>query len=202
MKIAVDLDGVLYQWSPTARYLLNTHRGGSFHREPDAWHWIPNPEDDEWLFSKGVAKYGLFRYGAIYRGAIDGMNALREGRDLCLITHRPSIAVQDTIDWVRFFFPWLSSYLHLATNGEPKSTMCDVADILIDDKPENCEEWVGSGRTGAVLVRQPWNRLYMPSDESRIICTQGGWDTKKLYDHYPVGILWAIQELEATWTTK
>lgn len=176
MKIAIDCDGVLYEWEKTARYMLREIRGcgGLFHAS-DNWDTIMNsvPEEDwRWLWTEGV-RLGLFRHGHLVQGSIIGVRALRDaGHELYLVTHRPKSAVRDTTAWLELHFgsedpyPW--SGLHILSNQESK-TMVD-ADLLIDDKPENISEWQASGREG-ILFSRPWNRDYR-----RATWIANGWD--------------------------
>lgn len=161
MRIGVDLDGVVYEWEKTARYMLREYRGlrhptYGLHKASDSWDYIPrqvSPEDWYWLWHEGVDR-GLFRYGHVTKGAILGLQALLgAGHDLLVVTHRPKAAVQDTLAWLAYLnIPW--SEVHILSNGEPKSSV--FAEVLIDDKPENVIEWRDSDRR-ALLFHRPWN---------------------------------------------
>lgn len=163
MRIAVDLDGVLYNWSKTARYMLRTMKGydksGPLGQESQDWDYIKNhvePEDWEWLWSDdGAIPLGLYRYGHVINGGIEGVRALAEsGHTLVVATHRPAEAVQDTLDWLSWArLPF--SGIHILTNQEPKSTV--QADVLIDDKPANVIDWSDNTEGHAILFAQPWN---------------------------------------------
>ena len=127
-------------WDKTARYMLRTQRGYS--REllgaPSGyWNEIKDkidPKDWKWLWSEGVQK-GLFRYGHLFTGSIEAINALDQLGDVVLLTHRPRNAVQDTYDWLSFMkLPVLETYVF--TNMEAKSQV--KCDLYVDDKPENC----------------------------------------------------------------
>lgn len=162
MKIAIDLDGVQYEWDKTARYMLREIRGCSGLGGPSfSWDMIMetvDPEDWQWLWTEGV-KLGLFRHGHLVQGAIQGIRALRDaGHELILVTHRPKEAIRDTNAWLELHFgseepyPW--SGQHILSNMESKTIV--NADILIDDKPQNIEEWNSAGRVG-ILFARPWN---------------------------------------------
>lgn len=160
LKIAVDADGVLYEWSKTARYMLRSYRdydvAGPMGKESTSWDYIPKnvaPQDWDWLWTEGV-ELGLFRYGHLVTGAIEGVNQLSRVGEVVLVTHRPKQAVKDTLDWLSYInLPF--SGIHILTNQEPKS-MVD-ADILIDDKPDNIFEWVMHARY-AILFDREWNQ--------------------------------------------
>jgi 5'(3')-deoxyribonucleotidase len=166
MRIAVDLDGVCYEWQRTYRYMLREYRGVDMPPVEDFWHyWDAQKQygtraDHRWMWNHGVAR-GLFRYGHVVKGARRGLEALAEqGHDLCIVTSRPANAAEDTHDWIELFFKGIPlSGVHILSNREPKSTV--DADVLIDDRPENVEEWYAAGRT-AVLFCQPWNDAYIP----------------------------------------
>jgi uncharacterized HAD superfamily protein len=158
MRVAVDVDGVQYEWDKTARYMLRTHRGNT-HLTSESTHWnyiqdTVSEEDWDWLWTVGVDK-GLFRYGHLVRGAIEGLRALvRDGQELMVITARPKEAVRDTLAWLTLMdIPW--NGIHILSNGEPKTKI--EADVLIDDKPENVMAWAQMmGRTGFLFSRA-WN---------------------------------------------
>ncbi len=161
MKIAVDLDGVCYEWSRTARYMLREYRGQSqLVGEARSWDWnldegVPK-EDWDWLWSEGV-KLGLFRYGHMVKGARIGLNRIvTAGHSIEIATHRPVNAVNDTLDWLSLYFKDIPiSGLHILSNGEEKTQV--PCDILIDDKIENVKAWEASGRL-AFLFDQGWNQ--------------------------------------------
>src|SRR3990167_1953190 len=110
MRIGVDLDGVCYKWSKTARYMLREMlpgspytREGPMGQEADGYDYIQRniaPEHWKWLWTEGV-RLGLFRHGHIIKGAIEGVNALAaDGHDMIIVTHRPKAAVTDTLRWL------------------------------------------------------------------------------------------------------
>lgn len=158
MKIAVDLDGVCYEWSRTARYMLREYLGLDIHGEAQTWDWnidegVSKPDWD-WLWSDGV-KQGLFRYGHMVKGARLGLESLiRQGHTIEIATHRPANAVNDTLDWLSLYFRDIPVHgIHILSNGEPKSSV--ACDLLIDDKMQNATEWVKSGRPALQFMR-PW----------------------------------------------
>lgn len=163
--IALDLDGPCYDWERTARYMLRTYRGLDHLTEVStSWDSIEaavTKEDWEWLWSEGVAR-GLFRYGHMRTGCRVGLEKLvAMGYDIMIVTHRPKSAIDDTMDWITLFFKDIPiSGVYILYRGESK-TVAD-ADILIDDKPENIDEWVSTGRR-ALLFDRPWNQRYRVS---------------------------------------
>lgn len=161
MRICIDLDGVLYEWERTARYMLREMRGCIWLTVPSRdWNSIEDnvtPEDWDWLWSEGV-KQGLFRYGHVVTGAVLGLRKLYDqGHELVVVTHRPSSAVGDTMAWLSLLQkPGVLelSGINILSNGEDKTTV--LGDVLIDDKDTNLEDWAKAGRKAIQFVR-PYN---------------------------------------------
>lgn len=162
VRIAVDLDGVVYEWQRTYRYMMREYRGVELPPVEDFWfYWnapdqFTTPEDRKWMWSEGVRR-GLFRYGHMWKGARIGLEALRDaGYALSIVTHRPEQAVSDTLEWAALYLKDIPLYgFSILSNGEAKT---DVPwDILVDDKPENIDDALDAGREG-LLFDQPWNR--------------------------------------------
>lgn len=164
MDIAIDIDGVCYEWEKTARYMMRAYRGwpasGPMGRESDSWDYIQDnvsKEDWKWLWTEGV-RLGLFRFGHLTTGAIVGLQSLvADGHHIIAVTHRPSQAIRDTNAWLTLMdLPWYGQ--HILTNQEPKSSV--EADILVDDKMENIEEWEATTGKPGILFGREWNRDY------------------------------------------
>jgi hypothetical protein len=160
MKIALDLDGVCYEFQRTYRYMMKEYRGVDMPPVKDFWFsWDSNldygtSEDRKWMWSEGV-KMGLFRYGHVTTGVIASVQRLAAmGHQLSVVTHRPENAVQDTLDWLSYVRLPISG-VHILSNGEPKTTV--GFDALVDDKVENIRHALARGRVG-VLFNQPWNQ--------------------------------------------
>jgi hypothetical protein len=170
VRLGIDIDGVMYKWDKTARYMLRDVLPGSPYREvlqqeSSSWDWIKeqvSPEHWRWLWTEGV-RLGLFRYGHLYPGTIQAMRLLvKQGHEVVLITHRPQSAVPDTFAWLS----WLNlplAGLHLLTNAEPKSLVHPQCDVYLDDKPDNIEDLhLRTGARAVCLMRRPWNTMYTP----------------------------------------
>ena len=180
MRIGIDLDGVLYEWSKTARYMLREYKGysrsGPMGAESTSWEYIKEhiePKDWDWLWKEGV-ELGLFRYGHVVTGAQSGVRALREASHTVeVVTHRPSSSVPDTIAWLGLFQKPEAGVvfdgIHILTNGERKSSV--GTDVLIDDKPSNIEDVVGHGKR-AILFDREWNQGAKPAGSVRAY----GWE--------------------------
>lgn len=145
--------------------MLREFRGVDTPRPIDSWwiDWNSNkgfgtPEDHKWMWTEGV-RLGLFRYGHMVKGARVGLQALSDaGHKLEIVTHRPEQAISDTIDWVSLYFKDIPlSGITILSHQEPKTI--SSADVLIDDKLDNCEVWRASGRISLVFNR-PYNQGY------------------------------------------
>lgn len=173
MRIGIDIDGVMYKWDKTARYMLRDVLPDSPYKtvlkqESLGWDWIKEqiaPEHWQWLWTEGV-RLGLFRYGHMYPGTIQAIRKLATLGDVILITHRPKEAVTDTLSWLGHMHLPLAG-LHLLTNTEPKSWVRPQCDVYLDDKPDNivdlCEN---TEAKRVVLMRRPWNAMWTPDAQS------------------------------------
>lgn len=163
--IVVDVDGVLYAWSKTARYMLRTYRGhsrsGPMGRESTHWDYIKDnvsPADWDWLWTEAI-DLGLFRHGHVVRDGIVALKALREaGYTLHALTHRPKNAKVklDTMQWIEFHFPATFAKVTI-TGHEVSKSEYEEGFLLIDDSPRNVTEWRASSRP-AFLFDAEWNR--------------------------------------------
>lgn len=156
--IGLDLDGVVYDFQGTYKYLLETHRDVRFPGEVDRWWTTWNSpdehtsqEDRDWVWSKGV-KLGLFRHGHVVKGAIDGVRELSKLGDVHVVTHRPERAVRDTLAFLVYQDLPITGVT--VTQGPKSEVGCDV---YIDDGPHVVEELLTAGRSVVVFDR-PYNR--------------------------------------------
>src|SRR3990167_8817615 len=162
MRIGLDVDGVLYHFHKTALYMLNTMKGYDL-KEEDWTYWnqpkdVVKNNDWQWLWSKGV-ELGLFRYGHLYKGAIEGVRELATLGDIVIITHRPRNAIRDTLDWLAYLRLPIHE-IHLQTDGQFKSTVEPHCDLYVDDKPENIEDFANNTHAVPLLWNRPWNASY------------------------------------------
>jgi 5'(3')-deoxyribonucleotidase len=174
--IALDVDGVCYSFDSCARYLLRTERGYKNLIYPSTdWDYIERmvePRDWEWLWTEGVS-LGLFRYGHVVTGAIEGVRKLRRLGDVVFVTHRPTVAVQDTLDWLSYarFEP---AGVHILSENQPKTSV--PADVYIDDRRENLAAVMLSGSgADAVCFDQPHNQGNIPGDNQPRFWRAIGW---------------------------
>lgn len=177
MRIGVDIDGVMYHWEKTARYMLREilpdspyHKGSAMGQESDHWDYIQRnvtPAHWKWLWSDGV-RLGLFRHGHLWPGTIKAIRRLAEIGQVVAITHRPASAVHDTLAWLAYQNLPLAG-LHILVNMEPKSTVSPQCDVYIDDKAENCFDLaVNTDAKLVALMDRRWNRPMTPAGVTRV----------------------------------
>lgn len=174
MRIGIDLDGVCYQWTKTARYMLREilpnspyTKDGPMGTECTEWDYIKHnvaPEHNKWLWDEGV-KLGLFRHGHLFPGTIKALRALDKLGDLVAITQRPTRAINDTMAWIAFHgLPFREVHV---LQGQSKTSV-RRCDLYIDDKPENCAElyarWEGTRSAAVCLPDRPWNQHFDAPD--------------------------------------
>jgi len=157
LRIGLDVDGVLYQFQKTALYMLNSMKGYDLKLE-DWTYWnqpkdVVKNNDWQWLWTGGV-KLGLFRYGHLYKGAIEGVRALNEIGDVIIITHRPRHAITDTLDWVAYLKLPITE-VHVLSDGQPKSGV--KADVYVDDKADNIADYLANTDGLPLLWSRFWN---------------------------------------------
>lgn len=180
MHIAVDLDGVCYEWQRTYRYMMRTYRGVEMPEVHEFWHeWdaqkqFGESDDHKWMWIGGVMR-GLFRYGHMVQGCRVGLDSLvADGHSLSIVTTRPRAAAQDTMEWITFFFKGIPlEGIHILPNKLKTSVEWD---LIIDDKPEVIEDAWLNGRK-AVLFQQPWNATY--EIPARDVTVAYGWPQVK-----------------------
>lgn len=186
-RAGFDIDGVMYEWSKTARYMLREilpdspyPKDGPLGQESTSWDYIQehvSKEHWKWLWSEGI-RLGLFRHGHLFPGTIKAVRAVAElGYDIIVITHRPKNAVHDTLDWLAFQKLPLAG-VHLLTNQEPKSSVVPQCDIYIDDKPQVCEDLLGNTKARLVAMPdRPWNQDFkIPFDDSGRFARVHSWN--------------------------
>ncbi len=158
MRIGLDVDGVLYQFSKTAQYMIARREGyetreelgwddttWDCHRPPSDWHWV--------LSSPQAEK--VFRHGHLFRGAIEFVDDLAELGDVIIITKRPRAAIQTTLDWLSFNrFP----ITEVCVLGSDRLKSAVPADVYIDDSLENIDELAKHTWSDIVLIDRPWNQ--------------------------------------------
>lgn len=162
MKVAFDIDGVLYPWTTASAQAANT-RGFHVDTGVDAhlnWNWLHGQIDEDtwqWLWRGPGLQLMFDRPELVYPGANRLLRQLSQLGALAYVTHRPSAASIYTARWVaERRVPFQS--LHVL-GAQPKSAVLTAdTDLFIDDKTENVVEVLANHPT--VLVgapRRPWN---------------------------------------------
>jgi len=162
VRLGVDLDGVLYNFEKTARFLLGWHFGYDLPTS-NKWDFIKanvKKAHWEWLWTHGVAEYGLFRHGHCHKGALEGLRHLRGmGHALIIITSRPKSAQGDTISWLAYH-NIAPSEVHILGPDISKSSVSQCA-VYIDDHPEHIKDLeVIYPDSLCLLMSRAWNTGY------------------------------------------
>lgn len=168
MRIALDLDDVILDFVSNLVKIANLEYGTNLRAEDivewdlhkvlddvvgeNWWQWW---RERDWLWAQADA----------VPGAIGGIRTLRrEGHYLEILTSKPAWAEAQTFRWLGKWRP----PVHRVTIVGPsdKKHEWSDAEILVDDKPKNVEEWIEAGRT-AILFARPHNSDYR---KTRIAC--------------------------------
>lgn len=168
LRLGQDLDGVIYRWSDTARYLLNEHRKED-PGESQNYDWIKNhitKESWDWLWSQGVRDHGLFRYGSLYKGTREFLQQMEPLCDIVIITSRPSSAVRDTMDWLAYQKLPISE-VHIVGPEQKKSSITPQCDVYIDDAAHNCQDLIENTKGLVIMPDRPWNQGYSSDEITR-----------------------------------
>lgn len=171
MRIGLDLDGVCYKFESTARYMLRRRildRGETPPIELSDvsryWDWIKTystKADWAWLWS-GAIEEGLYRYGHVVTGAIEGAQAISRLGSTTVITARPKGAVHDTMAWLELMLNKVPlAGVVIQSDGQKKSEVPGI-DVYIDDAKHNLEELLDNTEASVIQFVQPWNEDFEP----------------------------------------
>lgn len=179
MRVGVDMDGVLHNWTDAVLTVLKKWRGTDLTLEgdPPYWDWIPDnipAEAWEWLWADQKAIDGMFS-GPAYEGAREALEVMRQRRyHVALVTHRPQSARRATLRWLDRHSIEFDS-LHFVQDHR-KAFWCPEVDAWIDD--------ASPVATNAVALNKPmllWDRAYnrpevegVGHDEDRVMRV-GSW---------------------------
>lgn len=115
-------------------------------------------------------------------GAIGGIEKLRRaGHYVEIVTSKPEWAEDPTWVWLAKYKPRVHRLTIVPLVGGKKTELTD-ADVLVDDKWDNCLEWVKDGRP-SLLFSQPHNAYYgddTPDGMTRVKDWQGVLDVFNL----------------------
>jgi 5'(3')-deoxyribonucleotidase/predicted RNase H-like HicB family nuclease len=178
----VDVDGVLMDLLTPCFEVMSKMLGreiGVQHMSDFSLEKLLPPErvNDFW---KEIGQPGLCRKLAPLPGAVEGLATLREIKNVYLVTSY----LHDAPQWVHDRDLAVQEHFHVTrahmVHTRAKKTFYGAA--LIDDKPENIEEWAKQHPNGRpILWLQPYNRshLFSPAVENRVIRTN---DWKKVVE--------------------
>jgi 5'(3')-deoxyribonucleotidase len=157
-RVGVDVDGVLADFLTPSLQVASDMLGKAVTPQHmssyDLEQLLPKHRIGEFWERMGAP--GICRNLTPYPGAIEGVGALRLVADVFVITSYLYGAKQ----WVHDRDGWIMEHF-----GIPKNRMVHThakhvfsAKMLIDDKPENVEEWAMEHHGGTpVLWEQPYN---------------------------------------------
>jgi len=115
-------------------------------------------EDWRWLWNEGVA-LGLFRYGHVTGGSLEGLAGLAELGSIHIITTRPTSAVKDTLAWLNLMTDKIDlAGIHILSHHQPKSGVQPTPDVFIDDGMHNIQDIAENTDSWAIIYDQPWNQ--------------------------------------------
>lgn len=156
MKIALDLDDVILDFCTGLRHAVKTEYGVDV--EFDSWDlnhtlnpvlgksWWKWMRERDWLWSNFPA----------VQGAIGGIDILRQqGHYLEIVTSKPKWAEYSVWKWLGKWRPSVHRVTIVGTDDK-KSDYTD-ARVLVDDKPDNCRDFLDAGRS-AILFDRPHNQ--------------------------------------------
>jgi len=175
-RIALDLDGVVYQWTATACYLLNHHKGYKFnHLEVDSWDYLEDrvsKKDWDWLWDEGI-KLGLFRYGSLYKGAVDGIRSLMKLGEVVVITSRPKRSACDTIAWMAYLNLPFTEF-HILGKGSKIAVVPNIT-VAVDDAPKQVKFYTDAGVPCVVPIHSQNASYVKENKDNKLIYPANGW---------------------------
>lgn len=164
VKLIVDLDGVVFNFTESLKHYLVDGLGVDPARLKDTTTW--DFYKDDWgyeleeyleLCHEGVDAGYVFRLGPTWEGAVEGLHRLKErGHDIIYATDRSlgTRSPQNTIDWLND---------HAIGNGFMTGIMFTAdktlihGDILIEDRDKNYLAVEAAGNALPVMMTRPWN---------------------------------------------
>ena len=166
MKIAVDMDDVILDFKGLLKRTVLTEYGVDITERLEEGYWdlhgIIDPIVGQSWWKWLRQRDWLWATADAIPGAIGSLDQLRrQGHYLEILTSKPEWAEPQVWKWLGKWRPPVNQVTIMSTNkGDSKANHSD-ADLLIDDKVQNCTEWLASGRR-ALLFAAPWNRSEPP----------------------------------------
>ena len=141
----LDMDGVVADWERAAAEFL-----GRPMRDPDTLTHYRNTES-EWAKIKTQSRF--YRSLPLMPRVDELVHLARQYRDtlgwtLLFLTAVPAKddvhwAFYDKVMWATEQFPDIP--VHFGPHSWEKQRHCSAGDILVDDRPDNCEQWRSAG---------------------------------------------------------
>ena len=158
MKIALDSDDVVVDFTGRLLEVVNMEYGTQL-RPQHIQEWdlsvLIDPIIGESWWSWWERRPWLWKTADAVPGAIGGIEILRrEGHWVELVTAKPRWAEQVVWEWLARWRPPLHR-VTIVPMGSNKAAYTD-AQILVDDKPENCQQFADSGGE-AILFHKNYN---------------------------------------------
>lgn len=164
MRLIVDLDGVVFNFTESLKHYLVDALGVDPERLKDTTCW--NFFKDDWGYEleeylqfchDGVDAGYVFRQGPTWEGAIEGLHSLKSrGHEIVYATDRSfgSRSPQNTIEWLNEHGVG-SGFMHGILFSADKTLI--HGDILIEDRDKNYLEVEEAGNALPVMMTRPWN---------------------------------------------
>lgn len=170
MRIAIDLDEVLADYINPFLEFYNSSYQTNFIKEQIVeydWWKIFNCDREE-MIQRAYRFYQThnFRNLAPVQGSQEAISSLSKQHELFIVTSRPFDIAQETIAWVKKYFPDGFSGLYLTNNWSNNSSLAnkksDICrdlnlEIIIEDAPDTCYECAESG-INVLVYDCPWNK--------------------------------------------
>ena len=135
-------------------------------------------EASEWdRVTKRIRSLGFCLTQPTYPGACDAVRRLRERAEVYFVT----TPWRGAVTWAYDRDRWLEQKFGEVIGRRVVHTghkHLIRGDLLIDDKPENCERWAAANDwpSCALLFTRPWNRAHQVTDGSGVVRVDGWCD--------------------------
>ena len=173
-RILIDVDGVVADFVDALLLKIRATLGREFTREQVTCFDIREAlglDRCEWLVVRDcIEAQGYCSKFMPYAGAIESVGRLAERHEVFFAT----TPWRESVTWVHDRDRWLERWFGKKLGRRVVHTQYKrllEADILVDDKTENCLEWLGERKEGAValLFDRPWNASdVLPAEQSVI----------------------------------
>lgn len=156
-RIALDMDGVLYDWEGNLRTLIAEAFDIPEPPRTTTWkmQWMTK---DHWTwYHQNIHR--VFGEGEAIRGALKGAAALLNlTTELAIVTSGTEAACEAKLDWLDANDVAYDSF-YLVPLSEKKPDHC-VADLYVDDSPHVVDDVIRETMATAVLFDQLYNDSY------------------------------------------